>query len=216
MYQKDNNSIIKHLDFVLLDLLLLEFSFFLLFGIRHGFGNVFKNSSFNLMAGILLIVHLAVVILTQSYQDILRRGYLVELKKVVQQNTWIMLIVFSLMFVAKMQNRYSRSVFIFSWMLSIVLVYGEHLFWKNVTRKRLRTSDGRSHLLLISDAESAEYCLGKLKEKKESIKWMSITGSKQYSRTAWLMCGIVNWCGKNLPQFPVFTGTHPFNFFKHP
>ena len=166
MYQKDNNSIIKHLDFVLLDLLLLEFSFFLLFGIRHGFGNVFKNSSFNLMAGILLIVHLAVVILTQSYQDILRRGYLVELKKVVQQNTWIMLIVFSLMFVAKMQNRYSRSVFIFSWMLSIVLVYGEHLFWKNVTRKRLRTSDGRSHLLLISDAESAEYCLGKLKEKK--------------------------------------------------
>ena len=106
MYQKDNNSIIKHLDFVLLDLLLLEFSFFLLFGIRHGFGNVFKNSSFNLMAGILLIVHLAVVILTQSYQDILRRGYLVELKKVVQQNTWIMLIVFSLMFVAKMQNLY--------------------------------------------------------------------------------------------------------------
>ena len=33
MYQKDNNSIIKHLDFMLLDLLLLEFSFFLLFGI---------------------------------------------------------------------------------------------------------------------------------------------------------------------------------------
>ena len=84
MYQKDNHSIIKHLDFIVLDLLLLEMSFFLVSGIRSGFGLLLKTSSFTMMAAILIVVQLSVVLLTQSYKDILRRGYLIELKKVVK------------------------------------------------------------------------------------------------------------------------------------
>lgn len=166
MYQKDNHSIIKHLDFIVLDLLLLEMSFFLVSGIRSGFGLLLKTSSFTMMAAILIVVQLSVVLLTQSYKDILRRGYLIELKKVVQQNTWVMIIVFSFMFVTKTQYQYSRTVFILTWLLSILLMYLVHLFWKNVTRKRLYNSDLRSHLLLISDADSVGYSLEKLKEKK--------------------------------------------------
>lgn len=166
MYQKDNHSIIKHLDFIVLDLLLLEMSFFLVSGIRSGFGLLLKTSSFTMMAAILIVVQLSVVLLTQSYKDILRRGYLIELKKVVQQNTWVLIIVFSFMFVTKTQYQYSRTVFILTWLLSILLMYLVHLFWKNVTRKRLYNSDLRSHLLLISDADSVGYSLEKLKEKK--------------------------------------------------
>ena len=170
MYQKDNHSIIKHLDFIVLDLLLLEMSFFLVSGIRSGFGLLLKTSSFTMMAAILIVVQLSVVLLTQSYKDILRRGYLIELKKVVQQNTWVMIIVFSFMFVTKTQYLYSRTVFILTWLLSILLMYLVHLFWKNVTRKRLYNSDLRSHLLLISDADSVGYSLEKLKEKKTECK----------------------------------------------
>ncbi|MGN0251426.1 MAG: sugar transferase [Oliverpabstia sp.] len=182
MYQKDSNSILKHLDFVILDLLVIELSFFLMSGLRQGFGEIMKESSFNLMVGIFVIVHLTVVIMSQAYQDILRRGYLVEMKRVVQQNTLMMIIIFSFMFVAKLQIRYSRSVFLLTWMISTALLFVERVIWKNVARKRLRNSDNRSHLLLISDAEMAEYCLGKLKEKKyQSYK---VTGLIIYNRTA--------------------------------
>lgn len=182
MYQKDNHSIIKHLDFIVLDLLLLEMSFFLVSGIRSGFGLLLKTSSFTMMAAILIVVQLSVVLLTQSYKDILRRGYLIELKKVVQQNTWVMIIVFSFMFVTKTQYWYSRTVFILTWLLSILLMYLVHLFWKNVTRKRLYNSDLRSHLLLISDANSVGYSLEKLKEKK--YKPYKVTGVIIYDKLA--------------------------------
>lgn len=151
---------------MLLDLLILELSFFAVSGMRQGFGNILKESSFNLMIGILLIVHLAIAIMGQAYQDILRRGYLVEMKKVIQQNALVMIVIFSFMFVAKLQIKYSRSVFLLTWLFSTVFMYVGHILWKNVARKRLRTSDRRSHLLLISDADTTECCLAKLEEKK--------------------------------------------------
>lgn len=166
MYQKDDNSIIKHLDFMLLDLLVIELSFFLVSGMRQGFGKILRDSSFNLMVGIFLLVHLSVVIMSQAYQDILRRGYLVEMKKVIQQNALVMIIIFSFMFVAKLQIKYSRSVFLLTWLCATVCMYAGHILWKNIARTRLCSSDSRSHLLLISDADTIEYCLEKLKEKK--------------------------------------------------
>lgn len=59
---KDNNSVLKHLDFIVLDLLLIELSFFVIFGMRQGFGKVLKDSPLNLMMGIILIVHMTVAI----------------------------------------------------------------------------------------------------------------------------------------------------------
>ena len=182
MYQKDNNSIIKHLDFIILDALVIELSFFLITVIRQGFGNVLKNPSYNLMYGIFLIVHLSIAVSSQMYQDILRRGYLVEMKKVIEHNILVMIIIFSLMFLSKTQISYSRSVFLLTWLSSTVFMYAVHLIWKNIMRKKLRSSTERSHLLLISDSETLEYCLGKLKEKKyQSYK---VTGLIVYDKTA--------------------------------
>lgn len=182
MYQKDNNSIIKHLDFIILDALVIELSFFLITIIRQGFGNVLKNPSYNLMYGIFLIVHLSIAVSSQMYQDILRRGYLVEMKKVIEHNILVMIIIFSLMFLSKTQISYSRSVFLLTWLSSTVFMYAVHLIWKNIMRKKLRSSTERSHLLLISDSETLEYCLGKLKEKKyQSYK---VTGLIVYDKTA--------------------------------
>ena len=181
MYQKDNNSIIKHLDFIILDALVIELSFFLITIIRQGFGNVLKNPSYNLMYGIFLIVHLSIAVSSQMYQDILRRGYLVEMKKVIEHNILVMIIIFSLMFLSKTQISYSRSVFLLTWLSSTVFMYAVHLIWKNIMRKKLRSSTERSHLLLISDSETLEYCLGKLKEKKyQSYK---VTGLIVYDKT---------------------------------
>lgn len=59
---KDNNSVLKHLDFIVLDLLIIGLSFFVIFGMRQGFGKVLKDSPLNLMMGIILIVHMTVAI----------------------------------------------------------------------------------------------------------------------------------------------------------
>lgn len=180
MYQKKDSSILKHFDFLVLDMAVVEGSFVLSSIIWNGIDSILKNQLFILMVCLLLLVQFAVVIFDQTYQDIIRRGYLVELKKVFIQNTMVMLIVFSVMFIAKLQAAYSRMVLLMTWALCVVLMYGEHLVWKRYVRKRLRNSDERSHLLVVSDYESAEYSIKKLREK--IYQPYKVTGIVVYDR----------------------------------
>lgn len=180
MYQKKDSSILKHLDFLVLDMAVVEGSFVLSSIIWNGIDSILKNQLFILMVCLLLLAQFAVVIFDQTYQDIIRRGYLVELKKVFIQNTMVMLIVFSVMFIAKLQAAYSRMVLLMTWALCVVLMYGERLVWKRYVRKRLRNSDERSHLLVVSDYESAEYSIKKLREK--IYQPYKVTGIVVYDR----------------------------------
>ena len=166
MYQKNDNSIVKHLDFFLLDILIIEFSFILASVFRNSIAELYRSQTFFMMIGVLLLVQVLVVIFRQSYTDILRRGYLIEFKNVFIQNTIVMVSVFTFMFITKLQMAYSRMVFILTWGFCVVLMYGERLVWKRFIRKRLRVSDDRSHLLVVSEYDSAEHCIHQLQEKK--------------------------------------------------
>lgn len=180
MYQKNDSSIVKHLDFFLLDILVLEFSFILASAFRNGIAGLYKSQTFLLMIGVLLLIQVLAVIFGQSYKDILRRGYLVELKNVFVQNTIVMVSVFTFMFITRLQLAYSRMVFLLTWGLCIILMYAERLTWKRLMRKRLRNSDGRSHLLVIGEYDSIEHCLQKLQEKK--YQPYRIVGAVVYDR----------------------------------
>lgn len=110
MYQKKNSVILKHIDFVVLDLVMLELSFLLASGIYYGFERYFNVRYRNLMICILLLAQLVVVTITKAYHDIIRRGYLIECKKVIIQDCLVMGTVFSILFIARMQTQYSRGV----------------------------------------------------------------------------------------------------------
>ena len=92
MYQKQTGSIVKHLDFLLLDCFVLEIAYILAYMSRHGFVNPYSQSAYRIMAALLLLIQFLVVIFQDYYQNILRRGYLVELKCVFEQNVLIMLV----------------------------------------------------------------------------------------------------------------------------
>lgn len=166
MYQKKNSTVLKHIDFMILDLLVLELSFMLACGVYGGFEHFFSNRYRNLMICVLMLVQLAVSLIGKNYHDILRRGYLIELKKVITQVSLVMAIVFSLLFIGKLQIQYSRGAFILTWMLDILFLYLERVIWKRVAINRLKNSPERPQLLIISDFARAPFCIQRLKEKK--------------------------------------------------
>lgn len=168
MYQKQDSKLVKHLDFLVLDILVLEMSYIFSYIIRHGMGEFHTDSAYLLMAGVLLMIQFFVVVFGESYKDILRRDYLIELKRVIVQNTCVIVLVFTFMFFTKMQMVYSRLVFVQLWIISICLIYGERLFWKNVVRKKMRNSDERSKMLVISRCDTLEASIGHLQEKNTS------------------------------------------------
>lgn len=166
MYQRQKGSFFKHFDFLILDFIVLEVAYALSHMIKHGVLNPFEDSNFLVMAGVLLLIQFMVVVFGEYYKDILRRGYLVELKKVIVQNTIVLVVTFSFMFITKLQPMYSRMVFVQLWGISIVLMYGERLIWKRLVRNKMRNSDERSRMLVISDENVLAQCIQQLKEKR--------------------------------------------------
>ena len=56
MYQKAKNSWIKHIDFVILDILCLQVSFFLAYLVRHRNLNLYSNSVYGNLAIVLILI----------------------------------------------------------------------------------------------------------------------------------------------------------------
>lgn len=180
MYQKQTGSIIKHLDFLLLDLIVMEVSFILAYMLRHGPENPFANSQYRILGVVLFLVQFLVVVFRECYRNILRRGYLQELKSVVQQNVIVMLLTIAFIFVTRAFGAYSRQVILVMWVLVTVLMYGERLTWKNVIRKRLRTGEDQQHMLVIGEEEGLEEIIQSLRMEKY---WpFRITGAVVYKR----------------------------------
>lgn len=166
MYQKRTSRIIKHIDFLMLDLIVLGVSFYISNLLRHGWSALRMNEQYLLMMGILVLFWTFEAIFLEFYQDILRRGYLVELKRVVIQTSLVMVSVFTFMFVTKTQYIYSRAVFIFLWVIGIIVIYAERVLWKHVIRRKLQNSDERTHMLLVCNEKSLKSCIDILKRDK--------------------------------------------------
>ncbi len=183
MYQKQTGSIVKHLDFLLLDCVVLECAYILAYICRYGVVNPYSHSVYRIMAALLMIIQFLVVIFQGYYQNILRRGYLVELRCVFEQNILIMFVAVAFMFVTRLTDQFSRQIFITMWIFSFLLMYAERLVWKNVVRKRLRNSTERSHMLVIGGTrEELEYCIKALQEEKYQAFY--IVGAALYRENA--------------------------------
>lgn len=87
MYKEVIIGWFKHFDFLLLDAGLLEVSLIIAYWLRHGFGGVpplYQNAMWAI-----LVIHICAVFFLSSYKGIIRRGYLVELKKVIEHCTFV-------------------------------------------------------------------------------------------------------------------------------
>lgn len=174
MYCEQKKSIVKHLDFLLLDMLMLVCSYGIANVIRNGWQILTLNAAFLSMTGVLLLILMLVAVLGNRYENILRRGYLIELKNVIIQNVFVLVIATTFMFVTKTQARYSRLAFGYFFILNIMLTYMEHILWKKIVRHNLISSKERAHLLVIGAYEHMEKCIQKLQS--ERYKEYKITG----------------------------------------
>lgn len=195
MYQKNEGKFLKHLDFLILDLIIVETTYIVSYFIRHGFKCGGMSSAYWQMAGIMALIQIIVVAFQESYKDIVKRGYLEEMKAVFFQHTIMMLLVFAFMFVTKLQEQYSRAVFLHLWGIGLAVLYLEHIIWKNILRKRIKESDERACLLIISEKNVLEEDLLKLQRDYEAYR---VTG---------IICYDENLKGREINGIPVVGNT---------
>lgn len=69
---------LKHADFLILDIISLQLSFYLVYCIRHGIDNMYENQLYAGMAIALLLVDIVIGIAFENLHYVMKRGYWIK------------------------------------------------------------------------------------------------------------------------------------------
>lgn len=161
MYQKEKLRWMKHLDFIILDIILLQLALVFAYWYRQGWGKV--GSDYAKLSVFLLFVSFAAGFFSETYEGVLRRGYLIEMKKTIIYVTLVSASMIIVFFVLKTSASYSRAIILLGWALGIIFCYVGRCFLKMNLLKRKKRGIKRA-LLIVTTEQNTVSCIEKLKE----------------------------------------------------
>lgn len=155
MYKKINEGWMKHWDFELFDIIMLEISFFISYLWRHHEGNYLFKEMYLKMGILLVVVDIAIVFFSRNYKNIIQRRWYKELFAVISHVSSVYAIILVYEFLVKEVEDVSRTVFLMGWGIAIFLCFGERIVWKRVIRIWISKDKNQSKLLIITSEDHA-------------------------------------------------------------
>ena len=86
MYAKKSKSWIKHLDFIVLDVLCLHIAFMLGYMTRHGLVSPYSLDLYGAVAVVYTLADFAVLLMNNTMKNVLKRGFYKEGKTFINVN----------------------------------------------------------------------------------------------------------------------------------
>ena len=115
MNEKRKYGWVKHLDFMIIDLICLEAAYFIACHIRLDRSGMMRwNQLYTNINIILIILDLCYVLLRSEYKNILKRSVLIELQRIILQNIVIWGAAMAYLFVTQQSYFFSRFVLLLS------------------------------------------------------------------------------------------------------
>lgn len=171
MYKRKPDGWLKHADFIILDFISMHLSFLIAYIFRQGLSLPYIKPFYRNVAIVLCLIYLAVVFLTQSHKNILRRGYYQEFTASLKHVTYIIGLLLVYLFLTQSSNEYSRIAFLVMWGIQIILTYLFRIMRKSVIKKESTVGTGRRSLILLTTSERAQDVIEVLRENNyESLK----------------------------------------------
>lgn len=178
MYRKKNYSVLKHMDFLILDFLCVGLCFFTACMIRRDAFLGMKERYIR-MAGILCICFLLIVVFWNAYSGILRRNMMDELRNTCTFVLYLFVALTLYCFMTKTSEDFSRAILLSFLAITIPVVYLERICWKEIVRRKLKKKGGE--VLLFIHAEDIEQRIDHFTDQAES--GVIVTGIVTYEDT---------------------------------
>ena len=163
MYRRKNKGWLKHLDFIILDLLCLQVCFALAYFSRHGFGGNPHKVIYQNMMLVLVLFEFIYAFFLEGYKDILKRGHYVYFVSVVKQVCILELFISFYLIVVKDGDDFSRTVLFLLGIYQLGIGWMTRTIWK-LHVKKYQTEEGNCSLLLITTSKMAEEALKRIRE----------------------------------------------------
>jgi len=127
MYRKNANGWLKHIDFIILDMICLQIAFMMAYFIKNGNIHLYNNFLYRNMAIILEVADLMVLLIFGTLKGVLKRGHYQEFVKTLKHGFIVCLLAVLYLFTVQ------KGVFFFK----IYLVFNYwYLFYIDIYSKR--------------------------------------------------------------------------------
>lgn len=155
---------LSHIDFMIVDIISVMIAMFIALITRHGLFNPYGSEDFNRLTAVTAILFICIIFLTEPYNNIIKRGYLKELKVVVLLNALLVLSLITYLFAVHISDRYSRALIFNFYIINSFLMYSIHCIRKYIVRRRNVKAKHRNYMVLVTKRKYVERCLDKLTE----------------------------------------------------
>ena len=167
MYRRDTKSWLKHFDFMVLDLVVLQIAFVLSYALHHDWKNPYAEPLYANMSIFLMLCDLLIIFFTEPFRNVLKRGYYREMEALVQQAVFVELFAVLYLFAQKVGGEYSRVSMILMGILYVLIGYITRICWKQILKKTRRT--GNRSLLIVCDQSNAVKTIQNIRDNNYGI-----------------------------------------------
>lgn len=177
MYKKQKKSWVKHLDFIVIDVVCLEIAFFMSIYLKLGrLMNLspFIQEYYRRLAVVLLLMDICIVFFFESYTGILRRNRVQELRAVIIHASTVFVAVLIYLWGTKQAEIYSRQIIFGFWGLAILFEYFPRCLWKIYIRQRMIRKKRFAKLIIITEDRFAKECVSDFQN--DRYKEFEVTG----------------------------------------
>ena len=150
MYRKDSVGWIKHVDFIILDLICLQVAFVLAYAFSGYGANPYQLILYRNMAVFMEVADLVVLFAMGTLKNVLKRGHYKDFVVTVQHGVILGAIMILYLFMLQEGPQYSRLALVLNIVIYIPLTYLVRELWKLLLRKKMKDGEDRSLLLVVS------------------------------------------------------------------
>ena len=161
MYKRNAQGWSKHLDFIILDEIMLVISFLLGMLIRHGSLQLQTGAYRNLLF-VLVLADIFAIIFFNAMHDVLKRGYAKEFSATFKLVLIVFLIATGFMFSTQSGETYSRLTLYYTAILHLILGYTTRLAYKAFLQHHGSIGREKRSMLAVLKVESAEEMVNRL------------------------------------------------------
>ena len=179
MYKQNKQNWIKHLDFILLDMLSLLLSLLLAYYCYNKNFALFQNDNYRDLAFVLLALDAFICALFNTMHNVLQRKNNVEFAQTVKQTAALFGALTIYLFAIKFSATYSRVTIFLTAIFYFLLSYTTRLLWKRQLIRRSNKIEKRKMILVCCEED-----VPRVLERSNSLNESSFVGAVLTDRNA--------------------------------
>ena len=160
MFKKRMKGWLKHWDFILIDIITMQFSFVLSYWLRFGFGNPWAVPLNRRLSLLFVLCQLLTTVFTDNYKNILHRGLFREVVSLIKYAVVTVVIMIVYLYIGHEAGATSRFLVFVTAGIFVLLSFDLRVFHKIRLVKRLKLSDkGKRSMILVTTSRMLQEAL---------------------------------------------------------